>query len=85
LALDGGESSVLCSNCLTLGERGPDTYWIGGWVEHRAGLDAVVRRKIFSPYRESPPECIQRNVTRGLSENYFQQYYQAWRRQWDGL
>jgi hypothetical protein len=31
----------------------PDTHWIGGWVGSRAGLDAVVKRKILSPCRDS--------------------------------
>jgi len=34
----------------------PGTHWIGGWVGPRAGLDAVVRRKIPSPYRDSNPQ-----------------------------
>jgi hypothetical protein len=33
----------------------PDTHWIGGWVGPRAVLDAVVKRKIPSPRRESNP------------------------------
>jgi len=36
-------------------ERAPGTHWIGSWVCHRAILDAVVRRKIPSPYRELNP------------------------------
>jgi hypothetical protein len=28
---------------------------IGGWVDTRAGLDAVVKRKITSPHRKSNP------------------------------
>jgi hypothetical protein len=36
-----------------LRERAPDTYWIGGWVGPRAVLDAVVKREILSPCRES--------------------------------
>jgi hypothetical protein len=36
-------------------ERAPGTHWIGGWVGLRAGLDAVVRREIPSPYQESNP------------------------------
>jgi hypothetical protein len=36
-------------------ERAPDTYWIGSWMSPRAGLDAVVKRKIPSPYRDSNP------------------------------
>jgi len=35
------------------GERPPNTHWIGGWVGSRAGLDAVVKRKIPSSCRES--------------------------------
>jgi len=26
----------------------PDTHWMGGWVGHRAGLDAVAKREIPS-------------------------------------
>jgi hypothetical protein len=42
-------------------ERTPGIHWIGGWVSPRAGLDAGVRRKIPSPYRDSnpPPPIIQ--------------------------
>jgi hypothetical protein len=36
-------------------ERAPSTHWIGGWVGPRAVLDAVVKRKIISPCRESNP------------------------------
>jgi hypothetical protein len=36
-------------------ERTPGTNWIGGWVGPRAALDAVVKRKIPSPGRESNP------------------------------
>jgi hypothetical protein len=31
----------------------PGTDWIGSWVDPRAVLDAVVKRKIPSPRRES--------------------------------
>jgi hypothetical protein len=34
-------------------ERAPGTHWIGGWVGPRAILDAVVKRRIPSPRRES--------------------------------
>jgi hypothetical protein len=34
-------------------EIDPGTYWIGGWMGPRAVLDAVVKRKIPSPHRES--------------------------------
>jgi hypothetical protein len=36
-------------------ERAPGTHWIGGWVDPRAVLDAVVKSKIPSPHRESNP------------------------------
>jgi hypothetical protein len=36
-------------------ERAPDIHWIGGWVDPRAVLDAVVKRKIPSTRRESNP------------------------------
>jgi hypothetical protein len=32
---------------LPSGERTPGTYWIGGWVNPRAGLDTVEKRKIL--------------------------------------
>jgi len=34
-------------------ERTPVTHWIGGWIGPRAVLEAVVKRKIPSPRRES--------------------------------
>jgi hypothetical protein len=33
----------------------PGTHWIGDWVGLRAVLDAVLKRKIPSPFRESNP------------------------------
>jgi hypothetical protein len=36
-------------------ERAPGTNWIGGWVGSRAVLNAVVKRKIPRPRRESNP------------------------------
>jgi hypothetical protein len=39
--------------------KNPGTHWIGGWVGPRAGLDAVVKRKIPSPSRDSNPSIIQ--------------------------
>jgi hypothetical protein len=35
--------------------RATGTHWIGGWVGSRVVLDAVVKRKIPSPHRESKP------------------------------
>jgi hypothetical protein len=39
----------------TARERAPGTHWIGDWVGPRAVLDAVVKREIPSPRRESIP------------------------------
>jgi hypothetical protein len=46
-ALDGGEWSAS-----RLREKAHGTHWIGGWVDPRSVLDAVVKRKIPSPRRE---------------------------------
>jgi hypothetical protein len=54
-ALDGGEWSASHHGRFTPRERDPLTHWIGGWVGPRAILDAVVKRKIPSPRRESNP------------------------------
>jgi hypothetical protein len=53
--LDGSEWSVSNLGLCTTRERAPGTLWIGGWVGPRAGPDAVVKRKIPSPRRESNP------------------------------
>jgi hypothetical protein len=29
------------------GERTPCAHWIGGWVDFRAGLDAMEKRKVL--------------------------------------
>jgi hypothetical protein len=54
-ALDGGEWSASRPGRFTPRERASGTDWIGGWVGPRAVLDAVVKRKIPSPRRESNP------------------------------
>jgi hypothetical protein len=54
-ALDGGEWSGLHPGRFSPRERAPGTYSIGGWMGPRAVLDAVVKRKIPSPRRESNP------------------------------
>jgi hypothetical protein len=48
-ALDGGEWLVSRSSHFTLGERAPDSHWIGDWVGPRAGLEAVEKRIALSP------------------------------------
>jgi hypothetical protein len=52
-ALDGGEWSISRPGRFTPRERDPGTHWIGGWLGPRVVLDAVVKRKIPSPHRES--------------------------------
>jgi hypothetical protein len=54
-ALDGGEWSASCSGHFTPRERAPSSYWIGGWVSPRAGLDTVLKRKIPSPLGVQTP------------------------------
>jgi hypothetical protein len=50
---DGVEWSASRPGRLIRRERTPDTNWIGGWVGPRAELDALVKRKIPSPRRDS--------------------------------
>jgi hypothetical protein len=54
-ALDGGEWLDSGPDRFTAGEISPCTHWIGGWVDPRAGLKAVVKRKTTFPSRESNP------------------------------
>jgi hypothetical protein len=54
-ALDGGEWSAARPGRFAPKERAHGTHWIGDWVGPRAVLDAVVKRKIPSPHRESIP------------------------------
>jgi hypothetical protein len=51
--LEGVEWPASRPSRFTPRERSPRTPWIGGWVGPRAVLDAVVKRKIPSPCRES--------------------------------
>jgi hypothetical protein len=55
LAVDGGEWSASRTCRFTSKEGAPGTHWIGGSVSPRAVLDAMVKRKIPSPRRESNP------------------------------
>jgi hypothetical protein len=49
LALAGSEWSASRPGRFTSGERAPGTHWIGVWVDHRAGLDDVEKRKFLPP------------------------------------
>jgi hypothetical protein len=46
-------------DCFIPRKRPPGTHWIGGWVGSTAGLDAVVKRKIPSPFLGFEPPIIQ--------------------------
>jgi hypothetical protein len=52
-ALDGGEWSASRPGRFTPRERAPGAHWIGYLVDSKAGLDAVVKRKILSLCRDS--------------------------------
>jgi hypothetical protein len=54
--LDGGEWLASCLARFILRERAPGIHWIGGSVDTRAGLDAVVKIKIPSLRRKSNPD-----------------------------
>jgi hypothetical protein len=66
-ALDGGEWSALRPGRFTPRKRAPRTHWIGGWVGPRAVLDAVVKRKIPNPRRESNPRTP---IVQPLAQRY---------------
>jgi hypothetical protein len=53
-SIDGGEWSASCPGRFTPGERAPDTHWIRGWVDPRAGLNVVEKRK-RDPARNRTP------------------------------
>jgi hypothetical protein len=57
-ALDGSEWSASRPGRSTPRERAPRTHWIAGWVDIRAVLEAVVKRKIPSPRQESNPRTL---------------------------
>jgi hypothetical protein len=47
-ALAGDEWSVSRHGRFTPEERASGTHWIGGWMDPRAGLDDMKKRKIFT-------------------------------------
>jgi hypothetical protein len=46
--LVGGEWSASRPGHFTPGENASGTHWIGGWVDHRAGLDNLEKRKFLT-------------------------------------
>jgi len=59
-ALDGGKWSVSRPGHFIPRERSPVTHLTGGWVVLRAGLDAVVKRKIPIPRLVAIPTELSR-------------------------
>jgi len=55
LAADGGEWSASGTGYIIPGETDPSTHWVGGWVDSRAILDIVAKRKDPCPCCESKP------------------------------
>jgi hypothetical protein len=47
-ALAGGEWSASRPGRYTPGEIAPGTHWIGDWVDSRAGLDDLEKRKFLT-------------------------------------
>lgn len=47
-----GKESATRPDRFTVGEMAPDTHRIGGWVDHRAGLEAFMKGKSLAPPRE---------------------------------
>jgi hypothetical protein len=47
-ALSGGEWSTSRPGRFTSGEKAPGTHWIGEWVDPRAGLVDVEKRKFLT-------------------------------------
>jgi hypothetical protein len=44
-ALGGDDLSASCPDRIAIEDIAPGTHWIGGWVDRRAGLDYVKKRK----------------------------------------
>jgi hypothetical protein len=57
LALDGSEWSPSLSDRWYRGKRVPNAHWIGNWVDSRANMDPVEKRKVsaHTAYRTSIP------------------------------
>jgi hypothetical protein len=66
-ALDGGEWSASRSGPFTPRERAPGTHWIEGWVDLRAGLHTVTRRKY--PFIKTHPKTYRWLHTNTIKKN----------------
>lgn len=63
LVLDGGEWSASYSDCFTFRETAPDTHCLEDWVSPRAGLDAVVKRRLFFSSSGKQPPVLQSSAS----------------------
>lgn len=72
-AVDRGEQSASHPNCITVGERAHCTYWTGGWVAPKAGMEPLKKREISCPFQESDyrSSVIQPIVQSLYSLSYF--------------
>jgi hypothetical protein len=66
--LDGGEWSASHPGCFTPRERAQGTHRIEGWVGPGADLDAVAKRKIPNPSRESNLERLALSIVATTTE-----------------
>jgi hypothetical protein len=57
-ALYGGEWLASRPCRFTPGEKAQGTHWIKGWVDLKADLDTVEKRKVFCPFQESNPDTL---------------------------
>jgi hypothetical protein len=90
-ALVGGEWSTSHPGRFTPEERAPGTHWIGCWVDLRAGLDDLEKRK-FLTLRDSnsDPSVVQPVASRytdyaipapnDVGNSYFISYLRGWLR-----
>jgi hypothetical protein len=55
--LNGGEWAASCPACFIFGKITPGIHWTGGWMGHRAGMDAAQKTKLLPlPYSRSLTE-----------------------------
>jgi hypothetical protein len=69
LALDGGEWWASHLDLFPPEVKALGTHWIGGWMDSKAGLDAVGKRKISYPRRESNTDS---SAVNPLAYSYYQ-------------
>jgi hypothetical protein len=84
-ALVGDEWSTSRPGRFTPGESAPGTHWIGGWVDLRAGLDDLEKRKFLTlPRLELRPLGFParslslyrlRYTGSSVNSNYFNYYF----------